>query len=74
MNALPLATVSDPVVSRFGVHLIEVLERRQMQLDAKQQREQARNALREQRFEAANADWVRELRTLAYVELRDPPQ
>ena len=74
MNALPVATVSDPVVSRFGVHLIEVLERRQMQLDAKQQREQARNALREQRFEAANADWVRELRTLAYVELRDPPQ
>ena len=49
MNALPVGGLSAPVVSRFGVHLIQVLERRKVVLDVKQLREQARNALREQR-------------------------
>jgi peptidyl-prolyl cis-trans isomerase SurA len=73
MNALPIGGVSDPVVSRFGVHLIQVVERRQVSLDAKQQRDQARNVLREQKFEQAYTEWLRDLRARAYVELRDPP-
>jgi peptidyl-prolyl cis-trans isomerase SurA len=74
MNAVPLNGISDPVVSRFGVHLIQVLERRQVALDLKQQREQARNILREQRFDEAYLDWVRDLRSRAYVEMREAPQ
>ena len=74
MNALPINGISDPVVSRFGIHLIQVMERRSVTLDARQQREQARMALREQKFEAAYMEWVRELRSRAYVELREPPQ
>jgi peptidyl-prolyl cis-trans isomerase SurA len=73
MNALALNGISDPVISRFGVHLIQVLERREVLLDAKQQREQARNVLREQKFEAAYLEWVRDLRGRAYIELREPP-
>jgi len=73
MNALPIGGISDPIVSRFGVHLIQVTERRQMALDAKQQREQARNVLREQKFEQAYSDWLRELRARAYIEMREPP-
>ena len=73
MNALPLNGLSEPLVSRFGVHLIQVLERRQVALDIKQQREQARNVLREQRFEEAYAEWIRDLRGRAYVEMREPP-
>jgi peptidyl-prolyl cis-trans isomerase SurA len=74
MNGLQLNGLSEPVVSRFGVHLIQVLERRQVALDLKQQREQARNVLREQKFEEAYLDWVRDLRGRAYVELREAPQ
>ena len=74
MNALPLGGMSDPVVSRFGVHLIQVTERRQTTLEPKQQREQARNVLREQKFEAAYTDWLRDLRARAYVERREVPQ
>lgn len=74
MNALPINGLSDPVVSRFGVHLIQVIERRKTALDAKQQREQARAALREQKFEEAYAEWVKDLRSRAYVEMREPPQ
>ncbi len=70
MNSLPDNGLSDPVISRFGVHLIQVLERRQIEIDRNQAREQARNALREQKFEVAFAEWIRELRARAYVELR----
>ena len=73
MNRLSVGGISQPVVSRFGVHLIEVVERREVTLDAKQVREQARNALREQKFEQAYLEWLKELRSRAYVEMRDPP-
>ncbi len=74
MNALSPGGVSAPVVSRFGVHLIQVVERREVALDAKQLREQARNVLRERKFEQAYLDWTKELRARAYVEYREPPQ
>ena len=73
MNALPIGGVSEPLESRFGVHLIQVVERREVELDLKQQREQARNILREQRFDAAYLEWVRDLRARAYIEMRDTP-
>jgi peptidyl-prolyl cis-trans isomerase SurA len=71
---LAVGGLSAPVVSRFGVHLIQVLERRDVALELKQLREQARNVLREQRFDQAYLDWTKELRSRAYVEYREPPQ
>lgn len=71
MNALPVGGLSDPVVSRFGLHLIKVEERREVEVDPKQLREQARNALREQKYEDAYKEWVRDLRARAFVELRE---
>lgn len=73
MSKLAPGGLSAPVVSRFGVHLIQVLERRQTAVDPKVLREQARAQLREQKFEPAVVDWVKELRLRAYVELREPP-
>ena len=74
MNGLSIGGISNPIVSRFGVHLIQVLERRSIVLDTKQQREQARNVLREQKFDSAYNDWARDLRARAYIEMREPPQ
>jgi peptidyl-prolyl cis-trans isomerase SurA len=73
MQALAPGAVSPPVVSRFGVHLIQLIERRQVSLDVRQQREAARTALREQKFEETYQEWAREVRARAYVELREPP-
>jgi peptidyl-prolyl cis-trans isomerase SurA len=74
MNALPLGGVSGPVATRFGFHLIKVEERRSVAPDTKQLRDQARQALRERKFEDAYNEWVREVRGRAYVEFREPPQ
>jgi peptidyl-prolyl cis-trans isomerase SurA len=73
INRLQPGGISEPVVSRFGVHLIQVQNRREVTLDAKQQREQVRNILREQKFEDAYGEWIRDLRGRAYVEMREPP-
>ncbi|MCB2022776.1 MAG: peptidylprolyl isomerase [Rhizobacter sp.] len=70
---VPVGGMTDPFVSRFGAHLVQVEERRNVELDLKQQREQARNVLREQKFAEAYAEWIRDLRARAYVELREPP-
>lgn len=74
MNQLTPGVVSDPVVSRFGVHLIQVLARRQAPISEAELRESVRNALRAQRFDATYAEWAQEQRARVYVELRDPPQ
>lgn len=74
MNALPINGISDPVTSRFGLHLIQVMERRDTQVDPKQLREQARAALRERKYEDAHGEWLREIRARAYIEMREPPQ
>lgn len=74
MNELSPGGLSEPVQSRFGVHLIQVLERREVAQEPKQLREQARNVLREQKFDQAYLDWTKELRSRAYVEYREPPQ
>jgi len=71
MNALPLNGISGPVASRFGVHLIQVLERRTVEIEMKQLRDQARSALREQKYDEAYQEWVKDLRNKAFVEVRE---
>lgn len=71
MDALPLKGISDPVPSRFGIHLIQVMERRDVVLDNKQLREQARNALRERKYDDAYNDWMKEMRARAFIETRE---
>jgi peptidyl-prolyl cis-trans isomerase SurA len=74
LGGLTPGQVSDPVVSRFGVHLIQLVERREHTLNQREQREMARGAVREKKLDEAYANWLQELRARAYVELRDPPQ
>jgi peptidyl-prolyl cis-trans isomerase SurA len=74
MNRLAPGQVSDPVVSRFGVHLIQVVARRDAKLSQAEQREAARAVLREKKLEEAYETWAQELRTRAYVEFREAPQ
>ena len=65
--------ISEPLVSRFGVHLIQLMERRNTTLSPSEQRETVRAILRDKKLDEAYAAWVQELRGRAYVELREPP-
>jgi peptidyl-prolyl cis-trans isomerase SurA len=69
MNRLQIGEVSNPVKSEFGWHLIQVIERRDAQLTVEKQREFARAAIRERKFEQAYQDWIRELRDTATVKI-----
>jgi peptidyl-prolyl cis-trans isomerase SurA len=74
MGQLAIGKISEPIVTRFGVHLLLVQERRKAQLSDTEQREFARNALREKKFDDAYANWIATLRANAYVEYREPQQ
>ena len=74
LEALKPGEISEPLVSRFGVHLIQLQERAEQELTAPEQRAMARDALREKKTEEAYENWMRELRARAYVEYRDAPQ
>jgi peptidyl-prolyl cis-trans isomerase SurA len=70
MNLLKVNEVSDPVRSDFGVHLIQVTERRNEDLSAERQRTVARQAIRARKSDEAYQEWVRQLRDRAFVNLR----
>ena len=74
MNGLAPEQLSEPVVSRFGVHLIQVLERKQVELSAREQREQLRQVVKEQKLDEAYLQWQQDIRARAYVEMREAPQ
>ena len=61
------------MVSRYGVHLVQVLERRQTKLSKEELRELARTTLREKKIEEAYANWVDDVRGRAFVDYREPP-
>ncbi len=70
MNALKVNEVSAVVQSPFGMHLIQVLERREKDVSAERQRAVARQAIRERKLDEAYQDWLRQLRDRTYVENR----
>jgi len=74
MNRLQPGQVSDPLVSRFGVHILEVTERRKVAVPEKEQRDMARAALREKRLDESYERWVEDVRGRAYVEMREAPE
>jgi len=70
MNALQIGQVSEPVLSPFGMHLIQVQERRTEDMSKERQRLNAKQALHQRKAEEAYQEWVRQLRDRAYVEYR----
>jgi len=71
MNQLAPGQIADPLSSRFGVHLLQVMARREAPLSEREQRELARSQVREKKIEEAFILWQQEVRGRAYVELRN---
>ncbi len=74
MNRLAPGQIADPLISRFGVHLIQVLERRQMDMSERERRDAAKAQVRDKKVEEALQTWLQDVRGRAYVEFRESPQ
>ena len=70
MEALAPNTVSEPIRTQFGWHLIEVLERRREDVTQEKQKLRARLEIRERKADEAYQEFVRQLRDRAYVEFK----
>jgi peptidyl-prolyl cis-trans isomerase SurA len=68
MNRLPVGAVSDPVKTRFGWHLIQVVARRPLTDDPDAFRNYARNKLRERKRQQAYEAFVQSLEAEAVIE------
>jgi peptidyl-prolyl cis-trans isomerase SurA len=67
---LPLNALSQPIKSRFGWHLVQVLERRSHDTTDEVKREQCVRQIRATKAEEETELWARRLRDQAFVDIR----
>lgn len=68
MNDLAVNQLSEPVATPFGVHVIQVLGRRQQDVSEERARQAARSQIHARKADDRYEQWVRQLRDEAYVE------
>lgn len=70
MNVLAPGEISNVIKTQFGLHVLQVLERRNQDMSKEAARIKARQEIRARKSDEAYQDWVRELRDRAFVEIR----
>lgn len=70
VTTLPLNTLSAPIRTQFGWHLVEVLGRRDYDETKERRRNEVRALLREQQAQEQQQAWLGKLRDEAYIDYR----
>ena len=72
MKSTPVGQMSAPFQSQFGWHILQVTDTRQQDMTREYQERMARQILGERQFDAELDSWLREIRSNAFVEIKDP--
>ncbi|MGA9699388.1 MAG: peptidylprolyl isomerase, partial [Acinetobacter sp.] len=72
MKKTPVGQTSAPFQSQFGWHILQVTDTRQKDMTREYQERMARQILGERQFDAELDSWLREIRSNAFVEIKDP--
>ncbi|WP_291368928.1 MULTISPECIES: peptidylprolyl isomerase [unclassified Acinetobacter] len=72
MKNTPTGQISAPFQTQFGWHILQVTDTRQQDMTREYQQRMARQILGERQFDAELDSWLREIRSNAFVEIKDP--
>ncbi|MBT7334863.1 peptidylprolyl isomerase [bacterium] len=70
MAAQAIGGVSEPFLTQFGWHILQVLDRREQDMSDEARKNMAVEILHKRRFEEEQEEWLKEIRDEAFVELR----
>jgi peptidyl-prolyl cis-trans isomerase SurA len=71
MTAIEIGRISPIFESEFGLHILQVTAKREIDGTDEIKRNRARNAIRQQKVDERRQSWLRRLRDEAYVEYRN---
>lgn len=70
MKSVEINEVSEPFKSQFGWHILQVTERRKQDFTQKIKRSQAKNIIKQRKFQEELQIWLQEIRDEAFVEIK----
>jgi peptidyl-prolyl cis-trans isomerase SurA len=70
MQRTPIGELSAPFESRFGWHILQVQDRRTQDMGDQVKESQARSTISKRKYSEELVNWLREIRSQAYVEIK----
>jgi len=70
MQNLALNKLSDPVKTQYGWHILEVLDKRDVDISSQMQENQVQQILHNRKYETELQSWLSKLKDEAYIEIK----
>lgn len=70
ISELEIGTISEPILTQHGWHIIEVTGRRKQDFSSEILRNQAANQLRQRKYTEELQVWMEEIRTEAFIDIK----